>query len=240
MWVKCGTTYFLRFRESVSLRSSRGSSFLSRFGFSRLFELSTPFSLPSAGISCASSQGFIQQGRAAHSFVRSRGSDRVSELHAAPKPKRQVNPTPGPSVVYISRGNGAASWLPDRDLLTFQLDAWLVALDRTQVGVSRACSRRPLDSIPNAKSVGIKPGCFGRPHSRQERTMRLWTWLIPVLALGLLLVALAVGVGTLLAVLCGAALGRGSSRSGPPRGSRRASRGRALWHARTCLGRDRN
>jgi Ca2+:H+ antiporter len=36
--------------------------------------------------------------------------------------------------------------------------------------------------------------------------MRLWTWLIPVLALGLLLVALAVGVGTLLAVLCGAAL----------------------------------
>ena len=36
--------------------------------------------------------------------------------------------------------------------------------------------------------------------------MRLWSWLIPVLALGLLLVALAVGVGTLLAVLCGAAL----------------------------------
>lgn len=34
----------------------------------------------------------------------------------------------------------------------------------------------------------------------------LWTWLIPVLALGLLLVALAVGVGTWLAVLCGAAL----------------------------------
>ena len=36
--------------------------------------------------------------------------------------------------------------------------------------------------------------------------MRLWTWLVPVLALGLLLVALAVGVGTLLAVLCGVAL----------------------------------
>jgi Ca2+:H+ antiporter len=36
--------------------------------------------------------------------------------------------------------------------------------------------------------------------------MRLWTWLIPVLALGLLLMALAVEVGTLLAVLCGAAL----------------------------------
>ncbi len=36
--------------------------------------------------------------------------------------------------------------------------------------------------------------------------MRLWTWLIPVLALGLYLVALAVGVGTFLAVLCGAAL----------------------------------
>jgi Ca2+:H+ antiporter len=36
--------------------------------------------------------------------------------------------------------------------------------------------------------------------------MRLWTWLIPALALGLLLVALAVGVRTLLAVLCGAAL----------------------------------
>src|SRR5262245_63168663 len=36
--------------------------------------------------------------------------------------------------------------------------------------------------------------------------MRLWTWLVPVLALALLLVALALGVGTLLAVLCGAAL----------------------------------
>jgi Ca2+:H+ antiporter len=36
--------------------------------------------------------------------------------------------------------------------------------------------------------------------------MPLWAWFIPVLALGLLLVALAVGVGTLLAVLCGAAL----------------------------------
>jgi Ca2+:H+ antiporter len=36
--------------------------------------------------------------------------------------------------------------------------------------------------------------------------MRFWTWLMPVSALGLLLVALAVGVGTLLAVLCGAAL----------------------------------
>jgi Ca2+:H+ antiporter len=36
--------------------------------------------------------------------------------------------------------------------------------------------------------------------------MRLWTWLVPVLALALFLVALAVGVGTWLAVLCGAAL----------------------------------
>jgi Ca2+:H+ antiporter len=36
--------------------------------------------------------------------------------------------------------------------------------------------------------------------------MRHWTGLIPVLALGLLILALAVGVGTLLAVLCGAAL----------------------------------
>ncbi len=36
--------------------------------------------------------------------------------------------------------------------------------------------------------------------------MPLWTWLIPVLANGLLLVTLAVGVGTLLAVLCSAAL----------------------------------
>ena len=41
---------------------------LSRFGFSRLFELPTLFSLPSAGISCASSQEFIQQGRVTHSF----------------------------------------------------------------------------------------------------------------------------------------------------------------------------
>jgi Ca2+:H+ antiporter len=36
--------------------------------------------------------------------------------------------------------------------------------------------------------------------------MHHWSWLIPVLAVGLLIVALAVGVGTLLAVLCGAAL----------------------------------
>jgi Ca2+:H+ antiporter len=36
--------------------------------------------------------------------------------------------------------------------------------------------------------------------------MRHWPWLVPVLALVLLLVALAVGVGPLLAVLCGAAL----------------------------------
>ena len=36
--------------------------------------------------------------------------------------------------------------------------------------------------------------------------MRLWSWLIPVLALGLLLLALAVGMGTYLVVLCGAAL----------------------------------
>src|SRR6187401_158244 len=117
MWVNCGTTYFLRFRKSVSLRLSRGISFASRFGFSRLFELPTPFSLPSAGISCASSQEFIQQGRAAHSIVRSRGSDRVSELHAAPKPKRQVNPTPGPSLVYSSHGNSDAGRLPDHGLL---------------------------------------------------------------------------------------------------------------------------
>jgi Ca2+:H+ antiporter len=36
--------------------------------------------------------------------------------------------------------------------------------------------------------------------------MRHWTWLIPVLALGILVLALAIGVGTLLAALCGAAL----------------------------------
>jgi Ca2+:H+ antiporter len=36
--------------------------------------------------------------------------------------------------------------------------------------------------------------------------MRLWTWLIPLLALGLLILALIFGVGTLLAVACGAAL----------------------------------
>src|SRR5205809_1259302 len=36
--------------------------------------------------------------------------------------------------------------------------------------------------------------------------MRHWTWLVPVSALALFLVALAVGVGTLLALLCGAAL----------------------------------
>jgi Ca2+:H+ antiporter len=36
--------------------------------------------------------------------------------------------------------------------------------------------------------------------------MRHWTWLVPVLAIALLLVSLVVGVGTLLAVLCGAVL----------------------------------
>jgi Ca2+:H+ antiporter len=36
--------------------------------------------------------------------------------------------------------------------------------------------------------------------------MPFWTWLTPVLALAVLLVALAVGVGTPLALLCGAAL----------------------------------
>ena len=36
--------------------------------------------------------------------------------------------------------------------------------------------------------------------------MRLWTWLIPVLSLALLVAAVVAGVGTLLAVLCGAAL----------------------------------
>src|SRR5262245_6088782 len=36
--------------------------------------------------------------------------------------------------------------------------------------------------------------------------MPLWTWLIPVLSFALLLAALAVGVGTSLAVLCGAIL----------------------------------
>jgi Ca2+:H+ antiporter len=36
--------------------------------------------------------------------------------------------------------------------------------------------------------------------------MPLWAWLIPVMAFGLLLLTLAVGVGTILAALCGAAL----------------------------------
>jgi Ca2+:H+ antiporter len=36
--------------------------------------------------------------------------------------------------------------------------------------------------------------------------MRLWTWIVPALALALLLMALAAGVGTWLAALCGAAL----------------------------------
>jgi len=36
--------------------------------------------------------------------------------------------------------------------------------------------------------------------------MPLWTWLIPVLSIALLVAALVAGVGTWLAVLCGAAL----------------------------------
>src|SRR5689334_13495914 len=40
----------------------------------------------------------------------------------------------------------------------------------------------------------------------RQRSTPLWTWLVPLLALALLFVALAVGMGTLLAVVCGAAL----------------------------------
>ena len=36
--------------------------------------------------------------------------------------------------------------------------------------------------------------------------MPLWTWLVPVLSAALLVAALAAGVGTLVAVLCGVAL----------------------------------
>jgi Ca2+:H+ antiporter len=36
--------------------------------------------------------------------------------------------------------------------------------------------------------------------------MHRWTWLMPLLALGLLILASAIGVGTLIAILCGAAL----------------------------------
>ena len=52
------------------------------------------------------------------------------------------------------------------------------------------------------RTVGAGPG----EARRRERNMPLWTWIVPVLALALLLVALAAGVGTWLAVLCGAAL----------------------------------
>src|SRR4051812_5254721 len=37
-------------------------------------------------------------------------------------------------------------------------------------------------------------------------SMAAWTWLVPVISIGLLLAAVAAGVGTLLAVLCGAGL----------------------------------
>src|SRR5262245_49652812 len=42
--------------------------------------------------------------------------------------------------------------------------------------------------------------------AEHDGKMPLWGWLIPVLAMLLFVVALAVGVGTFLAVLCGAAL----------------------------------
>ena len=53
-----------------------------------------------------------------------------------------------------------------------------------------------------------------RPHqtplswfqSIAEQGVRLWIWLVPWLAIGLLLLALAVGIGTLLAAICGVAL----------------------------------
>jgi Ca2+:H+ antiporter len=40
----------------------------------------------------------------------------------------------------------------------------------------------------------------------EKRTMPLWTWLVPVAAIAVLLMALCVGVGPFVAVLCGAAL----------------------------------
>src|SRR4051812_40726528 len=42
--------------------------------------------------------------------------------------------------------------------------------------------------------------------ANRERSMPLWTWLIPVLALASLLLALAIGGATWLAALCAAAL----------------------------------
>lgn len=50
--------------------------------------------------------------------------------------------------------------------------------------------------------AGKAPGEPRRP----ERRARLWDWLVPVVAIALLVVALILGVGPLVAVLCGAAL----------------------------------
>jgi hypothetical protein len=61
------------------------------------------FSLPSSGFSCASSQEFFQQGRAAHSFDRSRGSDPYFKLHAAPKPNRKVKSYSRPKLSLLFR-----------------------------------------------------------------------------------------------------------------------------------------
>ncbi|HAB15870.1 MAG TPA: ionic transporter y4hA [Verrucomicrobiota bacterium] len=55
-------------------------------------------------------------------------------------------------------------------------------------------------SIPTKRSPDTDPP------SDQERNWPWWTWLVPLLALGTLLIALVTGVGLWLALLCGAAL----------------------------------
>src|SRR5213595_193855 len=47
---------------------------------------------------------------------------------------------------------------------------------------------------------------FQSDFARTKTIMPVWNWLIPALALALLLTAVVIGVGTFLALLCGAAL----------------------------------
>jgi hypothetical protein len=81
------------------------------------------------------------------------------------------------------------------------------------VSPREACGlNQKLRNSSKAGTHGDKVGAGedGRRGARRgeaaRRNMPLWTWLVPVLALALLHVALAAGMGTWLAILCGAAL----------------------------------
>src|SRR3954464_11621415 len=77
----------------------------------------------------------------------------------------------------------------------------------------RSCRTRFMDrrlhyrlSVRIADTASIRYHAFRSDSLETKTTMPLWTWLIPSIALALLLTAVITGVGPFLAVLCGGAL----------------------------------